>query len=342
MYAVENNAAERTAPPLGASGLFQDVLKNLQGGSPWPCWLFVGPHGSGDVQMLQALASALLHTDQVVDWETLELESDKADFVQPASDLFCTTAPSVACARALISFLRTMPLDNNRFRIALLVGLDRATKAAQNILLKTLEEPPPRTLFFASAGTQVGVLPTLRSRMQVRSLRPLSKAQFAQMMPEFLARNGAVLPKDLTMDGLFQATCGLSGLALDFCEEGGQLPLYQALKRGMLPPDHPAFYSLFMPDSKKLWEGQGPDVVWRLFSLMIQGILIRFAQKTATPEEQAIAGRLSVYSWGGFLNAARQQFQDIQTYNLGLLGGVTFLLSLGGRSIAGKRSIASA
>jgi DNA polymerase-3 subunit delta' len=51
--------------------------------------------------------------------------------------------------------------------------LDRATPQAANALLKTLEEPPPRVLLLLTASQREALLPTVISRCQVLTLRPL-------------------------------------------------------------------------------------------------------------------------------------------------------------------------
>ena len=55
--------------------------------------------------------------------------------------------------------------DGQRQCVTLLHVHDMNT-AAQNAFLKTLEEPPPQTLFLL-AGREAGVLPTIRSRCTV-------------------------------------------------------------------------------------------------------------------------------------------------------------------------------
>jgi DNA polymerase-3 subunit delta' len=53
-----------------------------------------------------------------------------------------------------------------RYRVAIIVPAQRMTPNAQNALLKTLEEPAPRTLLILVSSRPAGVLPTLRSRCQ--------------------------------------------------------------------------------------------------------------------------------------------------------------------------------
>jgi DNA polymerase-3 subunit delta' len=52
------------------------------------------------------------------------------------------------------------------WKAVVLVGADRVGEEASNAFLKTLEEPPPRTLFLLLSDTPQGILPTILSRCQ--------------------------------------------------------------------------------------------------------------------------------------------------------------------------------
>jgi len=63
-----------------------------------------------------------------------------------------------------------------RWRVAVLSDFERATVEAANALLKTLEEPPAQVALVLTATEAEVLLPTIVSRCQVLSLRPLSTA----------------------------------------------------------------------------------------------------------------------------------------------------------------------
>jgi len=60
-----------------------------------------------------------------------------------------------------------------RWRVAVLSDFERATLEAANALLKTLEEPPAHVVLVLTAVEAGALLPTIVSRCQVLSLRPL-------------------------------------------------------------------------------------------------------------------------------------------------------------------------
>ena len=60
-----------------------------------------------------------------------------------------------------------------RYRVTILTRFQRASAGAANALLKTLEEPPKRVVLILTADLAGALLPTIVSRCQLLSLRPL-------------------------------------------------------------------------------------------------------------------------------------------------------------------------
>ncbi len=60
-----------------------------------------------------------------------------------------------------------------KYRIAMLLNFEDANPNAQNALLKTLEEAPPRVILFLTALSAENLLPTIASRCEILRLRPL-------------------------------------------------------------------------------------------------------------------------------------------------------------------------
>ena len=52
------------------------------------------------------------------------------------------------------------------WKVGVIAGADRMEEAAANAFLKTLEEPPPHTLFILETDSPDSILPTIRSRCQ--------------------------------------------------------------------------------------------------------------------------------------------------------------------------------
>lgn len=87
--------------------------------------------------------------------------------------------------RALRKNLSLSPNQASR-RMALLVDFHHATEQAANALLKTLEEPPPQVVMIVTAISKESLLPTIVSRCEEISLRPVS----SDTLREFLQSEG--------------------------------------------------------------------------------------------------------------------------------------------------------
>lgn len=69
-----------------------------------------------------------------------------------------------------------------KYKVVILDPADGLTPEAGNMLLKTVEEPPPKTLFILVATVETAVLPTLVSRCQKVRFTPLGVDQVAQYL----------------------------------------------------------------------------------------------------------------------------------------------------------------
>ncbi len=78
--------------------------------------------------------------------------------------------------RALRGDAALSPLEG-RYRVFIIREIERATLPAANALLKTLEEPAPQVILLLTSARRDQVLPTILSRCQIVSLRPLPLEQ---------------------------------------------------------------------------------------------------------------------------------------------------------------------
>jgi len=132
-------------------------------------WLFTGPPGSGRSIAARAFAAALQCPSggcgTCHDCVT-GLKGTHAD-VTVASTMALSIG--VDQARTLVMDSAAMP-SGGRWRVLVVEDADRLTDAANNALLKQLEEPTPHAVWLLSVPTTEDVLPTIRSRCRVLSL----------------------------------------------------------------------------------------------------------------------------------------------------------------------------
>jgi len=69
-------------------------------------------------------------------------------------------------------------------KVAIVDGAERLTRSAQNALLKTLEEPPEKTIFILIVENLEKMLPTILSRCQVKKFGLVSSGEMEKMIPD--------------------------------------------------------------------------------------------------------------------------------------------------------------
>lgn len=92
-------------------------------------------------------------------------------------------------ARGLVSFFN-LKASEGGWRVAIIDAVDDLNRNAANAILKTLEEPPPKTVLLLVCHAPGATLPTIRSRCRRLDLRPLDNAQVHAAVAA--ARDGVV------------------------------------------------------------------------------------------------------------------------------------------------------
>lgn len=125
-------------------------------------------------------------------------------------------AIGVEDVRRVTPFLRMKAGQEGGWRIVIVDDADAMTVAAQNAILKILEEPPPRTLLVLVAHRPAAMIATIRSRCRVMPFQPLSREIFSAL----LKREHSDLTAQ-NMETLYGMTGGSAGQALLLATQGG-------------------------------------------------------------------------------------------------------------------------
>jgi DNA polymerase-3 subunit delta' len=178
-----------------------------------------GPGGPDDALEVNAASPAQALIDQLAHPDLLLIRRPWDEKAKK----FRTEIPADEIRRVGQFFGRHAAMGG--WRIAIIDAAGDMSVAAENALLKTLEEPPPRALLILIAHAGGALLPTTRSRCRRLALKALPPDEMAAAM--------AALAPGLTGDRLSLVTAlaeGRPGRALAL-GEGGADTLFQDLHR---------------------------------------------------------------------------------------------------------------
>ena len=144
-------------------------------------WLLTGPPGSGRSNAARAFAAAL-QCDQAGCGHCqacrTTLAGSHADVMVVATEKVTIKIEEV---RDLIGVAQRSP-SQGRWRVIVLEDADRMAERTSNVLLKALEEPPPRTVWLLCAPSPQDVVVTIRSRCRGVALRIPPVADVAALL----------------------------------------------------------------------------------------------------------------------------------------------------------------
>jgi DNA polymerase-3 subunit delta' len=224
------------------------------------------------------------------------------------------TVITVEEIRRVSRFLSMTSFDGG-YRVVIVDPAEDMNTSAANALLKSLEEPPPRTIFILITHSPGRLLPTIRSRCQVMRLQPLDDA----LLADVLARLGAEIPSDpAARDTLFEQAGGSPRNAFLLTQYGG-LEIAEAIAAVL------SARRFDVEQAYKLGEavnGRERDVQFSIFNRNLLELLAKQAEGAAAQSHREHAFRLSEL-WQGVQDAV----VETDTYNLdrrqhvvGLLG----------------------
>ena len=159
------------------------LIKSLSRGSV-SAYLLVGPPHIGKNLIAKYLAAGIHNTEDIgkIHPDTIFFEDIlEANTVKSSGKTKIKWKDSVD---DFIRFINLSPISSN-FKVAIIRDIDRLSLQATNALLKTLEEPPNRSIIIVTAQDLEAVLPTIRSRLQIIRLNYISDSD----MHEYVKQN---------------------------------------------------------------------------------------------------------------------------------------------------------
>ncbi len=175
-------AAARAARSLREAGSDDAALARQMAHA----WLLTGPPGAGRSVAALAFAAAL----QCEDPQTLGcgqcpeckrvLKGTHPDVKVVTTERLIIKIEEIA---SLVTLAQQAPAGG-KWRVILMEDADRMVERSSNLLLKAIEEPPPRTVWLLCTTQPGDVLPTIRSRCRHVSLVTPTGEEVAQLLIE--------------------------------------------------------------------------------------------------------------------------------------------------------------
>jgi len=216
----------------------------LTGGRCHHAWLLTGPEGIGKATLAYAAARFALATPD--DRGAASPPDDGADPLVVAADGTAARQVRALSHPGLMLIRRPYDVKDKRMRTVITVDevrrlrdftghtsgggawrvvvvdpVDDLNLAAANALLKTLEEPPPRTLFLLICAEPGRLLPTVRSRCRTLALAPLGARDVDLAARQAMAAAELAVPAEEAWARVVTTAGGSVGRALQLVSGGG-------------------------------------------------------------------------------------------------------------------------
>lgn len=182
----------------------QELSTALDGGRIHHAWLVTGPEGVGKATLAYKFAAYALSPEAARSADTGMLACDPGGTA--ARQVKTLSHPGLLVIRRSYDiknkrFPATIPVDDVRrlrgflghkagdraWRVVIVDSADELNLNAANALLKSLEEPPTRTIFLLIATEPGRLLATIRSRCRLLALQPLPREDAVAAAQQALA-----------------------------------------------------------------------------------------------------------------------------------------------------------
>jgi DNA polymerase-3 subunit delta' len=178
---------------VGHQKLLENLRSALRNGRLHHAYLLLGPDGVGKRTIALALAKAIHCTEKEDDFcgecvNCLRISDSNHPDLRVIGPLTDKKEISIQQIRELERELNYRSFTGKR-KIAVIDPAPLMNAAAQNALLKTLEEPPDDCLMILIAANSGGLLPTVRSRCLRLSFAPLPRQEVTAFIRSKVAMN---------------------------------------------------------------------------------------------------------------------------------------------------------
>ena len=301
----------QTVALFGHEDAERTLAASISSGRMHHAWLLTGPEGIGKATLAYRAAIAALaepyERDAFGESLAIPAEATASRQVRAMShagllvlrrqynlkDKRFPQSISVDEVRKLRSFLGHSS-GSGGWRVVIVDSADELNVNAANALLKSLEEPPTRTIFLLVSSEPGRLLPTIRSRCRTLALGPLGDKAISRAAKQALDTASAALPDGEEMATLLRLSDGSDRRFLSLLSGGG-LDLYKqiyALLAALPEVDWAKLHKL-----ADTLSGAAAEVRFELFFELLLAQIARLvrvgATRTGDEADIRLAGRLA-------------------------------------------------
>ena len=295
---------------IGHDAPLATLTDALAGGRMHHAWLLAGPKGIGKATLAYQFAKIALARPEERDLfgQGMSIEPNSPTDRQVRA----MSHPGLLVIRRTYDsktkrFSQTIPVDEVRrlktflalsaesqgWRVVIVDSADDMNANAANALLKSLEEPPPRTIFLVVTSAPGRLLATIRSRCRIAALSPLSEADLKRAAAQALTTAGKPVPEAHDWEPLLPLAQGSVGRALTLLGGGG-LALQariDAILNGLPKLDAKAVHALG-DDLQAAAQERKFELFFELYQATIARLIATQATGNGPERDMALAARL--------------------------------------------------